>query len=151
MPLEIIAQKHMISGCEMETAPEWALARAHEKLQIGVGKALISYLWNRTAPVMVQLSHREERPLDSDYWNQKILSLKAAVHEVYVENMCTQVHIAQLNQVVHVPHFQYFPKDWVCVRCGCIVDGLHSPRICDRCGGPRPTRKKAILAMGGIV
>jgi hypothetical protein len=150
MSLQTLGAKYTIRGFEMEQRPQEALERAHKELQYELGKAIVAELWNRTGPTMVQLNHGEDRPIHQDDWGMKTLYLEALLHEVRSHRIETEYHIVA-DTVIHVPHFQYFPKDWVCVKCGCIVDGLHSPRMCDRCGGPRSTRKKAILAMGGTI
>ena len=147
MPLQTLAAKYMINGFAIESHPEEALRRAHEKLQYEVGQALISELWNRRGPTMVQLNHKEMRPAHIDDWQSKTLYLEAMLHEVQSHRIEIPYYIAETS-VVRVPHFQYFPKDWVCTKCGCIVDGLHSSRFCDRCAAPRTTRNDALLAMG---
>jgi hypothetical protein len=146
--IETIAARYMIHGSELEYYGDEVLSRAHEQLQHEAGRELVAKLWNSEVPVLVQIKHEEHRPHDSYYWDGKELELRIDLNPVMVQRFYDPFYIPQM-ETIHVPHFQYFPKDWVCIKCGCIVDGLHSPRLCDRCGAPRDTRKKAILAMGG--
>ena len=124
------------------------MAYVYESLQQEIGQKLVAYLWNQETPVVVEIKPEERRPNDPYYWDHKELIVQARVNPVHVHRMTLDYHMAELSQTIHVPHFRYFPKDWVCKKCGCIVDGLHAPRLCDRCGAPRDARVAMIEAMG---
>jgi hypothetical protein len=49
--------------------------------------------------------------------------------------------VEHIEQRICVPYQVYFPADWVCDKCGSIVNGLDSPRICTQCSAPRKTRE----------
>lgn len=123
------------------------LAYVHAQLQAEIGRELVAYLWNQTVPVVVELKAEERRPDDPYYWDTKELIAQARVNPVHIHHMNLDYHMTQLDNVIHVPHFQYFPKDWVCQKCGCIVNGLIAPRLCERCGAPRNARAAMVEAM----
>lgn len=116
------------------------------ELQYTLGKALVAELWNSKTPVVVDLRPYESRAPSHYDWDRKCLGVRARYNPVHVHSIDLDYHIAELNQVIHVPHFQYFPKDWVCKKCGCIVDGFNAPRLCDRCGAPRSPRDAMLEA-----
>jgi rubrerythrin len=123
------------------------MAYVYENLQQEIGRELVAYLWNQKVPVVVELKPEERRPVDPHYWDTKELIVRARVNPVKIHSLNLDYHMAQLSQTIRVPHFEYFPKDWVCGKCGCIVDGYHAPRLCDRCGAPRSPRAAMVEAM----
>ena len=62
--------------------------------------------------------------------------------QAHVLRLNTDVQPAEVFQPIvemkePVPHFVYYPADWLCVYCGALMDGLKQPRKCSQCGGPK--------------
>ena len=123
---ETLAMKYTVMDELLERSrldPGSELYYAYRELQNRVGDALLGHIWNNGGCATVQLDAasqpRHEMPATD-------LMLRATV-----------VPVHDATAPIFVPHFEYFPADWVCVKCGCIINGYTNPRMCSQCGAPR--------------
>jgi rubrerythrin len=94
-------------------------------LQEGIGRQLVDVIWRAGGTATVDLNFFSQ---DNHAQLTRELALRSRI-----------IPAARLQQVVRlaVPHFEYFPADWVCLYCGWLNDGLKHPRGCPHCGGTK--------------
>jgi hypothetical protein len=88
-----------------------------QDLQHELGRALVAALWNNPGhPYLIQLDAHEHFAIEQD---AKILSAEATVLETTLEKVPLEYHIPVFDAPLQrIPHFRYFPADWVCSKCG---------------------------------
>ena len=115
--------------------------RVAQTLQRELGTGLVSYIMENGGKAQVDLGLYYPPVVDDRDWLQNIL----ADAYVYPLDRITPHFTVYEERVVQrkvVSHWEYYPADWVCEFCYCIVDGLKHPRHCSQCGGPRTPPKR---------
>lgn len=141
--VEMLAYRQVINSQWMDD-PQY-LPSIIQTLQYKIGGQIVAHLWSQEGPFILELTAEENREPSPRYWDEKELVVRARMNPVRIERYDLEYVLPQ--PVIHVPHFRYFPADWVCKKCGCIVNGLLAPRLCERCGAPRDARAAMIEAM----
>ena len=124
-----LAVSHMVTDHEAAVGGKESLQWALQSMQHELGTGLIAAL-TETGKAVVDIGATSYR----DHGRFAVrLGLEANITPVEKE-------VRVVRELVLVPHFEYFPMDWICSKCGCIIDGICYPRMCPHCGAPKPVR-----------
>jgi len=119
--------RQAMDGYGLQGAMDRRLYEDMRHMQYKIGATIVADIMNSGGRGIVNLdfTRQDERGMD-------------AIRFILRANVkATQRMEEYYTQRIAVPHFVYFPADWVCVHCGQIVDGKANPRQCPGCASFR--------------
>ena len=133
---------------ELLERPE-VIAYTLQRMKNELGRVIVDKMYaEKGNHFLLQMTPREEfRGFPNGHFGyEKRLELEITSTPIRVHKEISEYNIVQ-SDLAPIPHFRYFPMDWVCGKCGCINDGLTNPRMCPHCAAPRNAKIAQAEAM----
>lgn len=141
--VESFVARQVISGLHLRDLPpevrEHWLEGVNRQMQMELGIGIVDQLWkNPGKPMIIKLDAWESS--EQSFYRDRHMNVRAQFQPIHMHRMGTPYYMPELIEEIHIPHFRYFPADWVCMKCGCINSGLKDPRMCPHCNAPRDAK-----------